>query len=73
MELTLGQAGKGQANIVEDIVRWLSTKFQHQANMTNSVPPEYLKPPITTGIAEILQQVIYQNQDLMQILSTNSV
>ena len=55
-----------------DIVIRLSTKFQHQENMVNSDPPGYPAPKIATGAAEILQQVLAQNQDLMQILSTNS-
>ena len=47
----------------------LSAKFQYQANMVNSAPPEYPAPPIA-GTAESLQQVLAQNQELMQLISS---
>ena len=34
--------------------------------------PEDKAPPIETGTAEIQQQVLSQNQDLMQLLFSNS-
>ena len=40
--------------------------------MVNGVPPEDPAPPIETGTAEILQQVLAHNQELMQLISDNS-
>ena len=79
-ELTIEQAGYGQANLVEDIVNRLSAEFSHQANMTDNEPPDMsiqnqTQPPDTANHAttdNILQQVLTQNQELMRMLSTNS-
>jgi hypothetical protein len=78
-ELTLEQAGYGQANLVEDIVNRLSIEFNHQANMigeTNNDPPP-LCPPVTENANHattdtILQQVLTQNQELMRMLAANA-
>ena len=70
--MTLKEAGYQQANIVEDIVSRLSAEFQHQANMVKIDPPEDPAPPIS-GTAELLQQVLAQNQELMQIISAKDV
>ena len=67
-ESTLEEAGYEEANIVEDIVSRLSVKFQHQENMVNRYPPQYTGPTIS-GTAELLQQVLDQNQELMWLLS----
>ena len=67
-KLTFGKAGYGQSNIVEDIVSRLSVEFQHQAKMLNSAPTKYPAPPIS-GTAELLQQVLIQNQESMRLLS----
>ena len=70
--MNLKEAGYGQENTVEDIVIRLFAEFQNQANMVESNPPEDLKPPIA-GMAELLQQVLDQNQELMQLLSAKDV
>ena len=70
--MALKQAGYGQTNLMEYIVRRLSAKFQHQANMVNIAPPKYPSPSISTVTAEILQQFFAQNQDLMRLISYNS-
>ena len=54
-------------NLVEDIMSRLSAKFYYQANMVNSTSPEYPAPPIS-GTAELLQQVLPQNQELVRLL-----
>ena len=40
--------------------------------MVNITPPEYPLPPIATVTAEILQQVLAQNKDMMKLLYYNS-
>ena len=40
--------------------------------MVNSAPPGDPAPPTATGTAEILQQFIAQNQDLIRLFFTNS-
>ena len=40
--------------------------------MVNSSLPKYPAPLIATGTEEIIQQVLAHNQELMQLLSTNS-
>ena len=70
--MTLKQADYGQSNLVEDIENRLSVEFQHQANMVNSAPHEDPATPTATVTAEILQQVIDQNQELMKLISANS-
>ena len=67
-ELTLEEAGYRQANIVEDIVIQLSSEFNHQENMVNRYPPEDPAPQIA-GTADLLQQVLTQNQEHMRLLS----
>ena len=66
--MTLKEARWGQENTVEDIVSRLSAEFQHQGNMVNIAPPKDPVPPIS-GMAELLQQVLVQNQELMRLLS----
>ena len=66
-ELTLKESGYGQENIVDGIVSHLSAEFQYQGNMVNSAPPEYPAPQIS-GMAELLQQILVQNQELMRLL-----
>ena len=41
-------------------------------NTVNSPPPKYLVLPTATGTAEILQQSLAQNQEMMQLLYANS-
>ena len=71
-EFTLKQSGYGQANLAVDIVNRLSTEFQHQENMVNSAPLKDPAPTTETGTAEIMQQVLAQNLELMQLLSDNN-
>jgi hypothetical protein len=78
-ELTMEQAGYGQANLVEDIVSRISAEFNHAANMAEQVnlPPATDDTPPPTDTANhattdtILQQVLAQNQELMKMLATN--
>ena len=67
-ELTLKQAGYRQTNLVEDILNHLYAEFQHKENMVNSVLPKDPSPPIATGTADIMQQVLDQNQEMMRLL-----
>ena len=77
-ELTIEQAGYGQANLVEDIVTRLTAEFNHQANMieqTDTAPviEETTNPPPAANHATtdtILQQVLAQNQELMRMLAS---
>ena len=40
--------------------------------MVNGDPPKDVAPTSATGTAEILQQVLDQNQELMRLLSANN-
>ena len=81
-ELTLEEAGYGQANLVEDIVSRLSAEFLHQANMMNEehqppteAPPAAVPPPNTanhTTTDTFLQQLITQNQEMMRVIASNN-
>jgi hypothetical protein len=78
-ELTMEQAGYGQANLVEDIVSRISAEFNHAANMAEqtNLPPsndDTSPPPASANHATtdtILQQVLAQNQELMKMLASN--
>ena len=73
-ELTLQEAGYGQANLVEDIVSRLSAQFQYQANLAAEEAPNPAPAPapapacanVAAPPPDYLQQVIAQNQDLMR-------
>ena len=67
-EFTFKEAGHRQSNLLEDIVSRFSAEFRHQANIVNITPPKYPAAAIT-GTAELLQQVIAKNQELMRLLS----
>jgi uncharacterized phage-associated protein len=74
-ELTVEQAGYGQANLVNEIVNRLSAEFNHQANMTSdhtqtSDDESQVDTANHATTDTILQQVLAQNQELMRMLTT---
>jgi uncharacterized phage-associated protein len=79
-ELTIEQAGYGQANMVNEIVERLSTQLYCQgANMMheekNDDQPDTAPATDNANHAttdNILQQVLTQNQELMRMLASNA-
>ena len=81
-QLTLEEAGYGQANLVEDIVSRLQAEMLHHANMMNEhqpptdAPPAAVPPPNTvnhtTTTDTFLQQLITQNQEMMRVIAANT-
>ena len=74
-DLTLQNAGYGNANLVDEIVSRVTTDIQHHLNIIQGPPPqeetpepepEQLAQHVTTDT--IVNQLIQQNQEMMRLL-----
>jgi hypothetical protein len=79
-ELTLHEAGYGNANLVEDIVARLTNELNHRANIVHEEPPVVPAPEPAAPVANatvdsnnpLLAQILQQNAELLRCIACNS-